>query len=191
MSGIDLKQLGFTQEELQERVVERIVNQVMIDKVYDHESDSEYDRHSQFREELKKRVKTRIDEKIDELAQQFVLPNVSEYIETLTLQHTNQYGERKGEPVTFIEYLVARAKDYMQERVDHSGQDKATANSYGWNGKQTRITYLIEKHLQYSIETAMKDSLKIATGEIANGIAETAKIKLQEISKNLKVQVSA
>ncbi len=187
--SIDLQALGFTQEELQERVVERIVESVMTDRVYDPDSDSEYEQHSAFRADLKKRVKTRIDEKIDELAQKFVLPNVSEYIETLTLQQTNQYGEKKGEPITFIEYLVQRAQDYMQEKVNHSGKSKAE-DSYSWSGTQTRITYLINSHLQYSIETAMKDSLKLATGEIARGLHETTRLKLNEIAASMKVAVT-
>lgn len=188
--SIDLKALGFTQEELQDRVVESIVGQLMTDRVYDPDSDHEYPRHSQFREELKKRVKQRIDEKIDELAQKFVLPNVAEYIENLTLQETNRWGEKTGEPVTFIEYLVGRAQAYMQEMVNYEGKSKEEAGPYSWNGKQTRITHLINSHLHYSIETAMKDAMKVATGEIAKGIHETAKIKLNEIAAGLKTTVT-
>jgi hypothetical protein len=190
MSSIDLKSLGFTQEELQQRVVDSIADQLMTDKVYDPDSEAEYPRHSAFRDEIKKRVKTRIDEKIDELAQKFVLPNVAEYIETLTLQETNKWGEKKGDAVTFIEYLVGRAQFYMQEEVNMDGKSKAQADGYSWSGKQTRITYLINNHLQYSIETAMKDALRVATGEVAKGIHETARHKLNEIAASLKVAVT-
>lgn len=185
----DLKSLGFTQEELQERVVERIVESVMTDRVYNPDDDCEYDRHSKFREDLKKRVKERIDQKVDELAQQFVLPNVSEYIETLTLQKTNQWGEKKGQPITFVEYLVQRAEAYMQEEVSFDGKTKAQDN-YNWRGAQTRITYLVNSHLQYSIETAMKEALQIATSSIAKGLHETTRIKLNEIAAGMKVAVS-
>lgn len=188
--SIDLKSLGFTQEELQERVVERIVESVMTDRVYNPDDDCEYERHSAFREDLKKRVKSRIDEKIDELAQKFVLPNVSEYIESLTLQQTNQWGEKKGEPVTFVEYLVQRAQDYMQEKVNYEGKSKEENGSYSWSGTQSRITFLVEKHLHYSIETAMKNALSIATGEIARGLHETCRLKLNEIAAGMKVAVT-
>lgn len=187
--SIDLKSLGFTQEELQERVVERIVESVMTDRVYGEDGD-EYDRHSKFREDLKKRVKVRIDEKIDELAQKFVLPNVSEYIENLTLQETNQWGEKKGQPVTFVEYLVQRAQAYMQEKVDMNGKSKGESTSSYWNGTQSRITHLIHQHLHFQIESAMQDAMKVATGEIARGIHETARHKLNEIAASLKVAVT-
>ncbi|WP_342049918.1 MULTISPECIES: hypothetical protein [unclassified Cupriavidus] len=189
--SIDLQALGFTKEELQDRAVERIVEMVMTDRVYDPDRDYEVERHSQFREDLKKRVKQRIDQKIDELAQCFVLPNVAEYIENLTLQQTNQWGEKEGEPITFIEYLVKRAQAYMQEEVNHDGKAKAECDHYSWHGaKQTRITFLIERHLHHSIETAMKDSLKVATGEIARGLHETTRIKLNEIAASMKVAVA-
>lgn len=188
--SIDLKSLGFTQEELQERVVERIVESVMTDRVYSPDDDREYDRHSQFREDLKKRVKARIDEKIDELAQKFVLPNVAEYIENLTLQQTNQWGEKKGQSITFVEYLVQRAEAYMQEKVDFQGRSKEEAGSYSFSGTQTRITHLVHQHLHYNIEKAMKDALNIATGEIARGLHETCRLKLNEIAAGMKVAVT-
>lgn len=188
--SIDLKSLGFTQEELQERVVDRIVESVMTDRVYNPDDDCEYERHSQFREDLKKRIKTRIDEKVDELAQKFVLPNVSEYIENLTLQQTNQWGEKKGQSITFVEYLVQRAEAYMQEQVDWHGKSKAQDGGYSWSGKQTRIAYLVHEHLHHNIETAMKDALKIATGEIARGLHETCRLKLNEIAAGMKVAVT-
>lgn len=187
--SIDLQALGFTKEELQERVVERIVESVMTDRVYDPENDYEFDRHSQFREDLKKRVKARIDEKIDELATKFVLPNVSEYIENLTLQQTNQWGEKKGNSVTFVEYLTQRAEAYMQEKVNNHGKTREE-DSYSWSGTQTRITYLVNSHLQYSIETAMKNALQVATGAIATGLHETCRLKLNEIAASMKVAVS-
>lgn len=188
--SIDLKSLGFTQEELQERVVTRIADEVMTDRVYDPESDDEYERHSKFRNDLQARVKARIDEKVDELAKKFVLPNVSEYIETLTLQETNRWGEKTGKTMTFIEYLTARAEAYMQETVNYDGKTKAENESYSWSGTQTRITHLVHQHLHYSIERAMKDALSIATNSIAKGIDETVKIKLAEIASTMKTTVS-
>jgi hypothetical protein len=187
--SLDLTALGFTKEELQDRVIDQIVQSVMCGKWTDEDGEESL-RDSRFKQELDKRIKTRIDDTINALAEKHVLPNVSQYIENLTIQQTNQYGERKGAPVTFIEYLVQRAKDYMQEEVNSSGKTRAE-DSYGFTGKQTRITYLIHQHLHYSIETAMKNSMVLATGEIARGIHETARHKLNEIAASLKVSVTA
>ena len=187
--NIDLAALGFTKEELQDRVIDQIVQSVMYGRYSDEDGDETF-RDSRFKQELDKRVQARIDDTINALAEKHILPNVSAYIEELTLQQTNQWGEKKGAPVTFVEYLVQRAQAYMQEQVDHDGKDKASSNSSYWSGKQTRITYLINNHLHYSIESAMKNALQVASGEIARGIHETARVKLNEIAASMKVGVT-
>lgn len=186
---IDLSALGFTQEELQKRVVDQICETLMHSERGDDEGNSWYG-DSEFKRDLDKQIKARIEETINTLAEKHVLPKVSQYIEGLTLQQTTQWGEKRGEPVSFVEYLTKRAEDYMQEKVNYEGKGKNDTGSISWSGTQTRITYLIHQHLHYSIETAMKNALKVATGEIAKGIHETAKIKLNEISETLKVSVS-
>jgi phage terminase small subunit len=186
---IDLQALGFTKEELQERVIDQIVERVLTGVYFDEEGD-EGIRDSRFKQELDKRVKARIDDTINALAEKHVLPNVAQYIENLTIQQTNQWGEKTGASVTFVEYLVGRAKAYMQEEVNASGKTREE-DSYGFHVKQTRITYMIHQHLHHSIETAMKDSMKLATGEIARGIHETTRHKLNEIAASLKVTVTA
>lgn len=190
--SFDLKSLGFTQEDLQERVIDRICENLLSSTEYSPDDGREYPVESRFKTAIDKRVKEQIDATINALAQKHVLPNVSQYIEELTIQQTNQWGEKKGSPVTFIEYLISRAQDYMREEVNSAGKSKAECDSYGWTGtKQTRITHLIHGHLHYSIETAMKDALKVATGEIARGIHETARLKLNEIAAGMKVAVTA
>jgi hypothetical protein len=186
--NFDLAALGFTKEELQNRVIDQIVESVMYGRYADEDGDETF-RDSRFKLELDKRVQKRIDDTINSLAEKHILPNVSKYIEDLTLQQTNQWGEKKGAPVTFVEYLVQRAQAYMQEEVNSSGKTRAE-DSYGFSGKQTRITYLIHEHLHYTIETAMKGALQVATGEIARGIHETARLKLNEIAASLKVTVN-
>jgi len=186
--NIDLTALGFTQEELQQRVIDQITERVLTGVYFDEEGD-EVLRSSRFAQELNKKIQQRIDDTINALAEKHVLPNVVKYIEDLTIQQTNQWGEKKGASVTFIEYLVQRAQAYMQEEVNSSGKTRAE-DSYGWSGKQTRITYMIHQHLHHSVETAMKDAMKIATGEVARGIHETARHKLNEIAASLKVSVS-
>lgn len=188
--NLDLASLGFTKEELQERVIDRICQNILATMEYDPESDSEYPIASKFQQAIKQRVEQKVNETISALAEKHVLPNVAQYIETLTIQQTNQWGEKRGEPVTFIEYLTQRAQDYMQEKVDWDGKSKAERSGYSWEGKQTRITHLINSHLHFSIESAMKDALKVATGEIAKGIHETARVKLNEIAASLKVSVT-
>ena len=190
--NIDLQTLGFTQEELQDRVIDRLCDQLLTSRGFNPETDDDVTFPSSLQRKLDERIKTHINDTINALAEKYILPNVASYIENLTLQQTNQWGEKKGDPITFVEYMVERAQAYMQEKVDWSGKSKSeSGNGYGWSGQQTRITHLIHEHLHHSIETAMKAAMKDLTGEVAKGINETAKHKLSEIAANLKVQVTS
>lgn len=186
--SLDIESLGFTKEELQSRVIERICSQLLESVGFDEDGD-EYPVSSQFKNLIDQRIKQQIDETINAIAEKHILPNVTSYIENLTLQETNRWGESTKEPVTFIEYLARRAESYLQEKVDYEGKTKDECRGFSFNGAQTRITHLVHKHLHYSIETAMKDAMKIATSGIAKGIEETIKVKLAEVQEKLKVEV--
>lgn len=183
-----LEALGITADELTNRIVDKCVEQLMTDVNFDEDGD-EWRGRSRLAEQLDKRIKQQINDTVNALAEKHVLPNVSAYVENLTLHATNKWGEKKGQTVTFIEYLTQRAEDYMQEKVNYEGKAKDEAGGYSWNGTQTRITHLVHQHLHYSIDSAMKSALQIATSGIAAGLQETCKTKLAEIAQKLKVEV--
>jgi hypothetical protein len=186
-TAITLEALGFTKDDLQERVIERLCEQILAGKQYDEDGNEEYD-DSQFKKKLEERLRSHITETVNAIAEKHVLPNVTSYIENLVLQTTNKWGEKQGTPVTFIEYLVQRAEAYIQEDVNHEGKSK-DQESYSWSKRSTRITYLINAHLQYSIQTAMQQALQTANSAIAGGIEKAVKIKLEEVVNSLKVGV--
>lgn len=183
-----LEELGLSQRELQDRVIEKLCEHLLRAEHYDEDGET-WLHDSAFQRELDKRIKTRVEDTINAIAEKHILPNVSSYIENLTLQETNQWGEKKGEPVTFIEYLIERANNYMLEKVDHNGKAKADSGGFSWSGKQTRITYMIHEHLQYSISTAMQQALKSANANIVKGLEKTCREKLAEIANQMKVTV--
>ena len=187
--NVTLESLGISKNAIEQKLIEHLAQELLTEIQYDYDDDSEYRARSSLAKKLDALVKQHIDTTINALAQKHVLPNVSSYIENLTLQTTNQWGEKKGAPVTFIEYLTQRAEDYMQEKVNYEGKGKNEAGGYSWNGTQTRITHMVHQHLHYSIETAMKQALQIATNGIASGLQETVKTKLSEVSQKLKVEV--
>lgn len=174
---LNLEALGFDRDEIRDRVIEQIADRVI------RGSDESFDKT------LDNRIHECATETINRLADEKVLPNVSKYIEDLVLQSTNEWGEKKGKPVSFVEYLVQRAEAYMQEKVSFEGKGKGEGNSYGWSGTQTRITYLINKHLHYSIATAVKDALSGINESLGRDLAETVKIKLREVTDSLKVEI--
>ena len=180
--SIDLESLGFSREELQQRVVDQLCERAWNGEDYTDGT---------LQKAILLKVKEQINATVNALADQHVLPRVTELIEGTVLQETNGWGEKIGKPMTFIEYLVAKAGDYMTETVDSAGKGKADSQSSYWSGKQARMSYMIEKHLHYSIETAMKDALKIVNGSIATGIEKTVKMKLEEVLASLKVGITS
>ena len=175
---MELEDLGFSQEEVLERVVCRIVHGLHEDDAWDSG--------------LESRVGEAVETKIDELFERHVLPKVGEIIETMTLTPTNRWGEPKGERVTFVEYLIQQAENYIGEKVNWDGRSKSEArDGYGWSGQQTRLTHMIHQHLHHHIEQAMKSALRDANAALAKSLEETVKMKLGEIQQSLKLKVDA
>jgi len=75
------------------------------------------------------------------------------------------------------------------EPVSYDGKSKSPDN-YGWSPRSTRIVYLINSHLQYSIETAMKNALATANKSIVGGLEAAVKIALQDAQAKIKVTAS-
>lgn len=185
-----LELLGLTQEQLRERAIERISKDVLFMEMHDEDGEPCISGTGLLKA-LEAKVKEAIDRKVTVLAEEHVLPNVTKMVEDLTLQETNRWGEKVGEPVTFIEYLIQRAEVFMTEKVDYQGRAKGErgADSYSWKASQTRVAHMIDKHLQYSIATAMESALKTANGSIVKGLEEAVKVKLDEIAKKLRVEL--
>lgn len=184
-----LKMLGLTTDELTNRLIDKCVEQLLTGVSFDEEGD-EWRSKSTLAHKLDERIKQHIDAAVATLADKHVLPKVSEYIEGLTLQTTNQWGEKRGQSVSFIEYLTVRADAYMREEVNYDGKSKAeTGDNYGFKVSGTRVASLINKHLNYSIESAMKAALANANSSIALGLEGAVKVALQNATNALKVSV--
>jgi hypothetical protein len=181
--------LGLSRSELQELVVARLCADVTTTRTYDEDGD-ECTVESSLRRDLAKAVREAIDAKVEAIAEEHVLPRVAELVEGVTLQATNRWGEKRGEAKTFIEYMTERAVEYLNEKVNYDGKSRAESRSSYFEGEQTRITYLVHKHLQYSIETAMKKAYKPANEQIAEALKKTAEIQLRQIADKLKVSVT-
>lgn len=188
MSNLDIESLGFTKQELQDRVVEAVSRKVLESVGYDEDGD-ECSTESKFAKTVEKRVKAHIDATINAMAEKHILPNVATYIENLTLQETNQWGEKRGKHVTFIEYLTQRADAYMREEVNYEGKSKDQANGFSWSKSGTRVAFMVDKHLHYSIETAMKAALANANSAIVGGIKSAVDIGLDNVRAKLAVDV--
>lgn len=183
--NIDLESLGLTRESLAERIVETIA-----DRLLNGAGDGDESRFEPgIRRELDKKIKEAIDGAVEKVAEAHLLPKVTGMLEGICLQATNEWGEKKGNPLTFVEYLIQRAEAYMHEKVSFQGKSKSE-DSYNWNPSTTRIAYMVHEHLQYSIQAAMKKAMENANASIIGGINEAVKLKLGEVAKAFQVSVS-
>lgn len=189
MTNLTLEALGFTKNELQQRVVDQLCEQILESKTFDEDGD-EVSMPSSFSRRINKRIEDHITATVNAIADKHVLPNVTAYIEGLCLQETNKWGEKTGQKKTFVEYLVERADAYMREDVNYEGKSKDQTNSYNWSKNTTRIAYLINTHLQYSINTAMTTALKTANEAIAGGIEKAVRIQLDHVINGIKTSVT-
>lgn len=189
MNGtLSIESLGFTKEDLEDRVVELAVERLLRTRGFDEDGE-ETSKASALSERLKAALLDRIDSAVREIAEKHILPNAAQYIENVTFQKTNQWGESKEPPLTFREYLAKQAENYLTEQVNYEGKSKSE-DSYNFRGTQTRITHMVHKHLHSEIERLMKDAVADANNKIASGIQEAVKMKLGEITNGLKLSVS-
>ena len=185
-----LEALGFSKEEVFQRVVDTIVRDLTESRHEDEDGDHWFG-ESEFKRGIDKAVQARIDAKVNEVADKHIAPRINELIENCTLQQTNRWGEKVGASVTFTEYLVQRADAYMVEPLDFNGKTKEESGSYGWSAKTTRIAYAIDKHLHYSIDTAMKNVLAKGVSTITAGLNEAVKTALANITVQVKTEVKS
>ena len=187
MTALTLEALGLSKEDITDRLIDHLASQVLAGKTWDEDGNEEW-ADSQFKRKLDENIKKQVNESIAAMAAVQVLPNVATYVETLTMQQTNSWGEKTGKPVTFIEYLVQRADAYMREDVNYEGKPKEES-SYNWSKHSTRITYLVNRHLQLSIESTMKQALANANSSIVGGLEAAVKHALKEVTEKLAVTV--
>lgn len=183
-----LEDLGLTQEKVQELLIDKLASQAMMGTFLD-EDGNPFDDDSQFSKKMYAHVKICVDRKIEALAEQHLLPGIKDRMDTLILAETNEWGEKKGKQFTFIEYMIARAEAYLNEIVDYEGKPRTDRSSY-WNGKQSRLTHMVEKYLYSRIEDAMKSAVKIVNDQLGPALAKTAQERLASISTSLKVDIA-
>ncbi|MFA5943215.1 MAG: hypothetical protein WC876_01975 [Candidatus Thermoplasmatota archaeon] len=188
MADLNLEALGFTKDEVLAKVVEAVARSVMESTVLDEDGE-EGTMPSTFARSLKEKVQERIDSAVSAVVEKHILPNAEQHIERVTLQKTTQWGEKVGQPVTFLEYLTSRAESYLTEPVSFEGKSKSESKGYSWSGTQSRITHMVHQHLHYSVEAAMKNALSVATSALSQGINDTVKMKLDEVVKQIQVSV--
>lgn len=177
--------LGLDPKEIEVKVIERIADRILEGYSFDDEGE-EFTRDSSFKRKLDQRVAEIIDAKIKALADEHIAPNISTLIDGLTLQKTNQWGERIGAKVTFIEYLTQRAEAYLTEEVDYNGKTRKE-DSFSWSKFGTRLAFMVDQHLAFQIKSAMETAYQNANATIVGGLKKAMEVSLENIKSSLKV----
>jgi hypothetical protein len=189
MTAISIESLGISKDELVGKLLDRLVEDFTTEPTWDEDGSVSLTKNTMAKQ-ITAQIKMHIDQTVQKLGEKHVLPRVTEIVEGLVIQQTNQWGEKTGAPVTFIEYLTSRADHYMREDVDYEGKTKSEArDNYGWRKTGTRVSFMIDKHLHNHIETAMKAALADANSSISGGLLGAVKIALANATEKLKVDV--
>ena len=182
---LTFEQLGITPEDIADRAASKIAATMLAKVVPDFDDETgdeiETEQPTAFQEMIRKRVVRKIEQAVDTVAEQAVGADLAARLDAMTFPQTNRYGEPKADPLTLREVIVRRADTFLVELVDHEGRSRD-----GYGTKQTRVTWLIDKHLQYTIDNALTGALKNANEQIVEGIAATVKIRLADIATKLK-----
>lgn len=191
---MDLKSLaalGITTEDLTARIVDRCVEELLNSSGYDPENDVETRYESRFKREIEKRMQEAVDAKISALAAEHLIPKVGELIEKTNMRKTNSYGEPKGDPMTFIEYIASRADAYMSEDVDYHGKTRAEGDSYSWRSCGPRLTVLMRSYIQDTLEKHATAAVSDVNKVIAENIKKAAMQAITNAAAAIKVSASA
>ncbi|GAB1345058.1 hypothetical protein [Gemmatimonas sp.] len=191
--SISLQDLGLSTDELIDRVVAAAAKQLLHHTVTTMDGDDDDEGSYQVATPLKKKLDAEIQERItaavSALLAEHIEPLVTHKLDTLLLIPTNQWGEKKGEALTFVEYATARAEAYLTEAVNLDGKSRSENGGYSWSPSTTRVVYLANQHLKYAIEGAMKHALADANKHIAGGIEAAVRQSLAEVQQKLRVEV--
>ena len=188
---MNVSDLGLTPEILRDAVIERAAK-MLIDR-----DDADYDEDYGWANSIKAKVDNMIADRIQAATQEAVdaaiakhaSPFIEGEIEKVVFRRTNEWGEQKGEPKTFREFLIDRVEQYIVEPVNYDGKTKAQ-DGYNFRQSSTRIAYMVDKYLHHEVEGAMKAAFTDLNSKVSEGILGAVRRSLKSALDGLKVSVS-
>lgn len=180
---IDLEGIGLTPEILLQRVVDAMVENLL-------DADNEYE--GKIHKKVQEKIKEHMDTFLCAYFTENVQGKVEDIIKGIVFQASNAWGEPKNPPMTMIEMIAASADKYFTEMVDNQGrtQQECRARSDSFYQSTTRGVHMVNSHLKYEIETAMKGVMVDANKQLVTGLHEACKQQLQIIAQKLKTSVT-
>ncbi len=169
-----LSELGLSNEDIIDRLVSKLEDRIM-------RSDLGDECDTGVRSRLKEEIMALVKDQISKTVESEFSAGISSHIEQMKFPQTTGYGETKAEPLSLREYMTKIAVTWLTEKVTSKGEKPTHYDQ----AVQTRVTHMVHAHLHGEIGAAIKLALASANDEFSSGIAETAKMKLEEISRSI------
>lgn len=191
-TNLTCEDFGLTKEQMLDRLVNAMVDK-LLDEGAEHEEDDEegyvYRRKNSVMTHVHNRIHDQIAEEVNLIAENEIRPRVNELLESLVFHSTNRFGEKKQPDKTLREYLHEKAENYMTTEVDYNGKTKEE-DSYTWRRYGTRLSYMVDKHLQHTMDKEVKNAAKTVHGAFAKSVQNAVASALADLRIRVNTEVN-
>ena len=119
--------------------------------------------------EVDSKIQETIDKKVNEIAENLLNRNITIY---------DKWGDIKKENVNITDMFKQKMDNFLSERVDENGKTN------GYRREQTRIDYLVNKNITYSMECKVNEAAAQVSKKIEEYVNKTLKQQIgEEVSK--------
>ena len=119
--------------------------------------------------EVDSKIQETIDKKVNEIAENLLNRNITIY---------DKWGDIKKENVNIMDMFKQKMDNFLTEKVDENGKTN------GYRCEQTRIDYLVNKNITYSMERKVKEAATQVSKKIEEYVNKTLKQQIgEEVSK--------
>ena len=119
--------------------------------------------------EVDSKIQETIDKKVNEIAENLLNRNITIY---------DEWGDVKKENVNIMDMFKQKMDNFLSEKVYENGK----TNGYG--REQTRIDYLVNKNITYSMERKVNEAAAQVSRKIEEYVNKTLKQQIgEEVSK--------
>jgi hypothetical protein len=129
---------------------------------------------------------------VSSLGTQFVQPILQEMISKKVFQHTNTWGEPKGDPKTSMEFLESHCKNYLLEEVDENLQSKEECSQWNrdrWKSAGKRIDVLVKKGCSERVREVVKEATAAAAKAVGEAYREKINCAVSMAIDSVKIEV--
>lgn len=136
-------------------------------------------------DELSSEVRMQVKEHVANIVNVAITKQVDQVVSdwfTKPIQPTDNYGQKKGDPITFAEHVAGTASAHIRETVDRHGKP----SSYGENC-QSRLQYLAgqisEAHVKEVLAPELSKVVRETREKLGNMVAKSLKDALIAAAK--------